>query len=166
MERISDWDEYFMRLAYLVAYKSHDTKTRIGSVLVRGRNIIATGYNNFPAGVVDSEERYNNRELKRKIVSHSEENTITVSAKLGISTNNTSLYTFGVPCVSCSKILIQGGVKKIVTHKQWPNLTHSPEWIESINLSKIILVEAGITLREFDKVLGLKGFLDGKEIDI
>src|SRR3990167_9559339 len=124
MERIETKDEYFIRLCYLIAQRSHDPKTKIGSVLVRDKNIISTGYNSFPRKVLDLPERYNNRDLKRKIVNNSEENTILTCARLGISTNNTILYTFGCPCISCCKILLQGGVIEIVTHAQWPNLTH------------------------------------------
>jgi dCMP deaminase len=166
MDRIKSWDEYFMRLAYLIANKSFDPKTRIGSVLVRDKHVISTGYNSFPRKILDSLERYNDRELKRKITCHSEENTITISARLGINTCDSILYTFGIPCVSCSKILLQGGVKEIVVHSQWPNLTHSPEWVSSIELSKVLLTEAGINVRRFDMILGLKGFLDGREIDV
>lgn len=166
MDRIDSWDEYFMRLAYLVAQRSKDPKTRIGSVLVRQNQLIASGYNGFPKGVLDLPERYNNRELKRELVAHSEFNTIAISAGLGINTSNSILYTFGISCNSCSKALIQGGVKEIVIHKQWPNLTYSEEWVKSIELSKMMLKEANITIRVFDKVLGLKGMLDGKDIDV
>ena len=166
MERIKTWDEYFMRMCYLIAQKSHDPKTRIGSVLVRDRNIIATGYNSFPRNIKDLPERYNDRELKRKIINHSEENTILTSARLGINTSNTTLYTFGIPCVSCCKILLQGSVIEIVTHNQWPNLIHNQEWVESIKLSKMLIDEAGVKHRIFDKVLNLQGFLDGKIINV
>lgn len=166
MNRIENWDEYFFRLAYVIAQKSHDPKTRIGSVLTREKNVISTGYNSFPRLVIDSKERYDDRALKRKIVCHSEENTILTSARLGIKTADTTLYTFGFPCCNCIKILIQGGVNEIVTHKQWPNLTHCPEWVESISLSRILAAEAGLKLREFDMVLGTQGLLDGKVINV
>lgn len=155
-----------MRMCYLVAHKSHDPKTKIGSVLVREKNIIATGYNSFPRGVKDLSERYDNRDLKRKIVCHSEENVVLTSARLGINTSETTLYTFGIPCVSCCKILIQGGIKEIVTHYQWPNLTHSKEWVDSINLSNILINEVGIKHRIFNKILGLTGWLDGNIVNV
>ena len=166
MERIDNWDEYFMRMAYLVSFKSRDPKTKIGSVLVREKNVIATGYNSFPRKVLDLQERYANRDLKLKMTNHSEENTILTSARLGINTSNSILYTFGIPCHVCSKAIIQGSISEIVIHAQWPNLTHSDAWIESIKLGKTMLNEAAINIRVFDKKLNLKGWMDGKEIDV
>ena len=166
MERIDNWDEYFMRMAYLVAQKSHDPKTKIGSVLVRDNAIIATGYNSFPRKINDSPERYADRELKRKMVAHSEANTILTSARFGICTEGSTLYTFGQPCHGCAIHLIQGGVSKIIVHEQWPNMSMHPSWQESFKLSSIMFEEAGIPIIPFNKVLGLTGFIDGKEIEV
>lgn len=155
-----------MRHVYLAAEKSPDPKTKIGAVLVRDRNIISTGYNGFARKVLDLEERYNNRELKRRMVCHAEFNSIVTAARLGISTLNSVLYSQGIVCAECCKSVIQGGISEIVVHKQWPNLTYSPNWIESIELSESMLKEAGINIRWFDRVLGIKGKLDGNEIEI
>lgn len=163
MQKIDSWEEYFMRMAYLVAMRSKDTRTKIGSVLVRDNIVISTGYNGFSRGVKDLPERYEDRDLKRKIVNHSEENTILQCARLGISSDNSTLITPGIPCHSCARILIQGGVKEIVIHSQWPNLTHS-SWTESTKLAEELLNEVGIKIRVFGKILNVVGFLDGKEI--
>ncbi len=163
---IDNWHEFFLRHVYLAAQKSKDPKTKIGAVLVRDKNIISTGFNGFPHRVRDLPERYNDRTLKRRMVCHAEANSVLSAARLGISTLNSVLYSQGIPCSECSKVLIQGGISEIFIHSQWPNLVHSPEWVESIELSKLMLTEAEISIRVFDKVLGLKGFLDGKEIDV
>lgn len=164
MDRISDIDEYFMRMVYLVAQRSSDPRTKIGSVLVRDKYVISTGYNQMPRGVNDLDERYNNRELKNKMIAHSEFNAIIQAARNGISTLNSTLYSQGIVCSNCCKAIINGGVRELVVHSFWPNLIHSKEWVESINLSKLMLNEAEIKIRTFDKELGIKGFLDGKEI--
>lgn len=166
MDYIKDWDEYFMRMCYLIAQKSIDPKTKIGSVLTRSKNIISTGYNSFPRKVLDLPERYNNRELKRKMVSHSEENTILTSARLGVNTSGTTLYTLSYPCHICCKALIQGSVERVVIHKQWPGFNHTKEWVESIDLAKIMFKEAGIEVIRYDKILSLEGFLDGNIIKV
>ncbi len=65
-----------MRTVYLVAQKSKDPRTKIGSVLVKDNIIISTGFNGFPIGVLDKQERYLNREQKLRYVSHSESNSV------------------------------------------------------------------------------------------
>ena len=151
MNYIDNWDEVFMRGVYNISWKSKDPKTKIGAILVRDNIPIVQCFNGFPRKIKD-DNRYLDRDLKRRMVAHAEANTILVSARLGKSTDNTICYTQGVPCSSCCISLIQGGVSEIVVHKQWPNLTHSPEWISSINLSKEMLNEAGIQIRVVDKV--------------
>lgn len=161
-----NWHEFFLRHVYLAATKSKDKRTKIGAVLVRDKNIIATGYNGFARGVLDSDERYDNRELKHDFICHAEFNSIVTAARLGVCTDKSTLYSQGIPCAACAKAIIQGGVTKIVIHKQWPNLIHDKKWIDSIELSNTMFEEANIIIENFDKVLGVVGFLDGKEINV
>jgi len=161
-----DWDSYFMEHVYLAAKKSKDPRTKIGAVLVKDKNIISTGFNGFPVGVKDLDARYNERETKYKFICHGEHNAILQCARLGVSSNGATLFTQGVPCQHCAIALIQGGVKKIVCHKQWPNLIHIDAWVKSIEISKIMLEEAGVEITWLDKVLGVNGYLDGKVINV
>jgi dCMP deaminase len=163
---IDNFDEWFMNFVYLAARKSKDPKTKIGAVLVHNNEPVAICYNGFPKGVKDNPDRYNDRELKRKMVCHAEENTTYLAAKRGVSTVGSTLYTQGIPCSECTKGLINAEISKIIVHKQWPNLIHSPEWVNSIELSKLMLNEAGIIIECLDKILGTKGFLDGKVIEV
>ena len=163
---IPSWDELFIRQVYLSASKSKDPRTKIGSVIVRDRNCVSTGFNGFPIGVMDLEERYNNRETKLKLVSHAESNSILFAARFGISTLGCKLYTQGIPCNFCAKQIIQCGISEIIIHKQWPNLYYSKEWMESFKITNLMFIEANIKVREFDKKLGINGFLDGKEIEV
>ena len=162
---IPSWDELFMRMVYLISTKSRDPRTKIGAVLVKDKRVISMGYNGFPGGVNDLPKRYNNREDKYKFVVHAEDNTILTASRFGICTVGTILYTNGIPCCECSKSIIQGGVKEIVTHKQWPDMNHSA-WSESIKISKIMLNESGVNLRVFDGVLNLSSLLDGTIIHV
>ena len=163
---IPSWDEFFMRHVYLSALKSKDPRTRIGSILVRDKHIISSGYNGFGHGVIDSAERYNDKETKYSFICHAEFNSVLQCAKLGISSLNTTLYTPGFPCAECCKALIQGGISEVVLHKQWPNLIYSDKWVKSFEISKQMANEAGIKVRVFDGVLGMQGVLDGKIIRI
>ena len=159
------WDEWFMKQVYLVAEKSRDPRTKIGAVLVKDKHIISSGFNGFPIGVEDLLYRYNDREIKYSFVVHSEHNAVLSCARFGISSLNSVLYTNGMPCNSCMKSIIQGGIKEIIIHKQWPEMTHS-NWIESIRISKIMMEESKINLRILDVVLNMHGYLDGKIIDV
>lgn len=155
-----------MKQVYLHASDSKDPKTNIGAVLAIDDRVISTGFNGFPRKVIDYVDRYEDRNTKYRYVCHAEANAIFTAARLGRSTLGATLYTQGVPCCECSKAIIQSGVKKIVIHKQWPNLVHSESWIESIIVSRIMLGEAGVEVEEFDKTLGVEGFLDGKKISV
>jgi dCMP deaminase len=159
------WDEWFMKQVYLVAEKSRDPCTKIGAVLVKDKHIISSGFNGFPIGVEDLPYRYNDREIKYSFVVHSEHNAILSCARFGISSLNSTLYTNGMPCNSCMKSIIQGGIKEIIIHKQWPEMTHS-NWIESIRISKVMMNESKINLCVLDVVLNMHGYLDGKIIDV
>jgi dCMP deaminase len=161
-----NWDEFFMRHVYLAASKSKDPKTKIGAVLIKNNRIIANGFNGFPCGVKDTEERYNNRDLKHKLVVHAEANAVLQCAQQGVSSMTSVLYTQGIPCSECTKSIIQAGVYKIIVHKQWPNLVHDEKWVSSFNTARMMLEEASVVVDWFDGVLGLVGFLDGKEINI
>jgi len=81
-----NFDELFMRMVYLTATKSKDPSSKIGAVIVKDDRVISTGYNGFPIGVSDSQERYLNRETKYKFVVHAEHNSILTAARFGIST--------------------------------------------------------------------------------
>lgn len=166
MTYINDWNEVFMRGVYNISWKSKDPKTKIGAILVKDNIPIVQCFNGFPRLIRDDVRKYADRNLKRKMVAHAEANTIFLSARLGKNTYDATCYTQGIPCSNCAIALIQGGIKEIIVHKQWPNLTHSPEWVDSIELSNSLLKEAGIPIIVFDKILGLEGMLDGQIIKV
>lgn len=162
--RRPSWDELFLRHAYLIASKSKDPRTHIGSVLVKENRILSNGYNGFPVGVNDTEERYNNRQLKLLYVAHSEFNAVVQCAYLGYSSKDTTLYTFGLPCENCTKTILQGGVKEIVLHKQWIDKEvemNYQNWSEGRKASTDMINEAGVQVRTVDIVLGVEGLLNG-----
>lgn len=161
-----DWDSWFMEHVYLAAKKSRDPKTKIGAVLVKDNKVISTGFNGFPIGVKDLKERYEDRDIKHSFVAHAEFNSIVSAARFGVSTYGSTLYSQGIVCSECCKSVIQAGVKELIVHKQWPNLVHSDKWVKSAEISKIMLSEAEINIKVLDKVLGVKGYLDGRIIEV
>jgi len=155
------WDVWFMKQAYLVAEKSKDPSTKIGSVIVKDNHIISSGFNGFPIGVNDTQERYNDREAKYKFVVHSEANAVLSAARFGTATIGTTLYTQALPCHDCAKCIIQGGIRNIVVHKKWPQMSHS-NWVESMKISGIMLHESGVEIKYLDEYLNVLAYLNGK----
>ena len=110
-----DWDFYFMTIAQVVAMRSLDPSHQVGAVFTdHAHRIVATGYNGFPSGINDCEERWLNRDLKLKYVVHAERNGILSAAHRGVSTNGTTLYCTLPPCTECTKDAIQAGVYHVV----------------------------------------------------
>ena len=147
MKQTWKWDERFLRIAYEVSTWSKDPGTRVGSVLVQDRRIIATGYNGFPQGISDSLERYSNRDTKLAFTVHAEVNAILNAAKSGAETRMSTLYVTFPPCVRCATSIIQAGITRLVC----PDLEFSPErWRSSFEEGQMLLKEAELLVEYFD----------------
>ena len=122
MERPS-WDQYFMDITRLVATRSSCLRRQVGAVLVKERNILATGYNGVPSGITHCQsagclrERLNvpsgeRHELCRGL--HAEQNAIIQAAKHGTNINGATLYCTTMPCIICTKMIINAGITTVV----------------------------------------------------
>ena len=139
------WDKRYMGIAREVSTWSKDPSRQIGAVAVGEKGqILAQGYNGFPRGIKDSDERYSDREKKYKYVVHAEMNCIYNASWNGVSLNNSIFYVYGLPvCSECAKGLIQVGVKKVVV--QVPNQISIPiNWLKHEKITKELFREAGI----------------------
>ncbi len=156
-----------MRHVYLVASKSKDVRTKIGAVLISPgcNDPVSSGFNGFPRGVIDSIDRYEDRNMKHQLICHAEFNSIINAARKGVSTLGTILYTQAPVCHECAKTVIQAGVSEIVYHKQFPAM-ETIKWLESSNLGNQMLNEARVRTRIFDMTLGIKTLLGGQIIDV
>ncbi|MEJ2197907.1 MAG: cytidine/deoxycytidylate deaminase family protein [Desulfuromonadales bacterium] len=153
MERPS-WDEYFMDITSLVARRSTCMRRQVGAVMVKEKNILATGYNGTPSGIthcdvtgclreqlnVPSGERH---ELCRGL--HAEQNAIIQAARHGVNISDSVLYCTNSPCIICTKMLINAGIRKVVYLQGY-----------SDSLSLEMLDEAGIEALSFAEVVGRK----------
>jgi len=124
------WDEYFMQAAILVRSRSTCLRRKVGAVLVKGRRVLATGYNGAPSGIthcevtgclreqlkVPSGERH---ELCRGL--HAEQNVILQAAMYGISVEGSTLYITNAPCSICAKMIINAGIKEVVYADRYPD---------------------------------------------
>ena len=144
------WDKRYLNLAKEVSTWSKDPSTQVGAVLVNYEwQKEFLGYNGFPHGVKDLPERYNDRELKYKLVNHAESNAI---RKAGDYARGATLYVypaFSMPpiCNECAKDALSARIKEVVGYE--PDMTDSrvQRWLEAIKISQMMFEEAGITWR-------------------
>ncbi len=145
-----NWPRYFFNIARAVSGKSRDTSTKVGCVLANEENeVLSVGFNGFPMGVQDLEERYSNRSLKYKYVCHAEANAIAIAAKNGMKLNGARLFISFMPCSNCAKLLIQAGIKEINIDGESRESNDEElmkRWEEDFNFSTTMFDEAGVKL--------------------
>lgn len=127
-----DWDEYFLKMAYLVAERSTCQRHHVGAVIVRNRRILTTGYNGAASGVKDcmelgclrnerripSGERH---EICRAI--HAEQNAIIQAGLHGIDVSGSTIYCTHSPCILCAKMIVNTKIKKFITSGNYTDKT-------------------------------------------
>jgi dCMP deaminase len=124
------WDEYFLNIARLVATRSTCLRRQVGAVIVKGKQILATGYNGAPSGLKHCEEvgclreelgvpSGQRHELCRAL--HAEQNAFLQAARHGISVAGSTIYITNQPCSICAKMIINAGVGKIVIEGEYPD---------------------------------------------
>ena len=136
------WHIRFINMAKFVSAWSKDPSKKIGVVIVNKENkIISTGYNGFPKNINDTEDRLNDKEFKRAITLHAEENAILCSKQ---DLSNCIMYIYGLPpCAHCAAMIIQSGIKAI--YYTIPNEYQiSEHWKDNLNIAQSILKEARV----------------------
>jgi len=136
------WDQRYLKLAEEVASWSKDPSRKIGAVAVGTKGqVLAQGYNGFPRGIDDSEERYNDRERKYGLVVHAEMNVIYNATYNGVSLDGATLYVTGLPvCSDCAKGIIQVGIKRVVMKY----MVIPSTWVTSWNKTQEMFNETSI----------------------
>jgi dCMP deaminase len=140
---MNKWTRRYLDIAKEVATWSKDPSRQIGAIAVGDKGqILSQGYNGFPRGVKDTDDRYNNREDKYKYVVHGEMNCIYNACNSGVSLDGATLYVTGLPvCSECAKGIIQVGIKKVVM--EYPK-DIPPIWEKSVQLTKQMFLEANV----------------------
>jgi dCMP deaminase len=143
------WDQYFIDITHLVATRSTCLRRQVGALLVKDRNILATGYNGTPSGIthcedvgclrerlkVPSGERH---ELCRGL--HAEQNAIIQAARHGVNIDGATLYCTTMPCIICTKMLINAGIRRIVYEEGYAD-----------ELAREMVAEAQIAVDQFQR---------------
>jgi dCMP deaminase len=126
------WDEYFMKLAWLVAERSTCLRHHVGAVIVRDKRILTTGYNGAATGIknclslnclrnalnIPSGQRH---EICRAI--HAEQNAIIQGGYHGINIKDSILYCTHSPCILCAKMIVNTNIRKVLISTEYPDKT-------------------------------------------
>ncbi len=130
MKRLTrpDIEEYFLKIASVVAERSACRRHHVGAVAVRNKRILATGYNGAPSGLKDCLElgclrdelnipSGTRQEICRGI--HAEQNVIIQASLHGVSLEGSTIYATHTPCVLCAKMLVNARIKRYVSFGEY-----------------------------------------------
>ncbi|MDD5597519.1 MAG: dCMP deaminase family protein [Victivallaceae bacterium] len=144
-----NWDKYFMDIAQVASARGNCLRRQVAAVIVRDHRIISTGYNGTPRGIKNcfdggcprcSSDTPSGHDLGSCLCSHAEENAIVQAAYHGISVKDATLYTTFSPCLLCSKMIINSGIKEVVYHQKYSIANQALE----------LLHEAGVLVRALE----------------
>ena len=110
------FDHSYLEMAEIWAQNSYCKRRKVGALLVKDRMIISDGYNGTPSGFENVCEEDG---VTKPYVLHAEANAITKVAKSGNSSEGATLYVTASPCLECSKLIIQSGIKRVVYRDEY-----------------------------------------------
>jgi len=149
MNERPSWDQYFLTITRQVAERSTCNRAKVGAVIVRDKNILASGYNGAPAGlphctevgclIYQSKTPTGETEENCYRTIHAEINAIAQAAKNGVSIRDADIYVTHTPCIHCLKVLINTGIKRIFYEKEYKLHTVSE-----------LLTSTAVTLEKID----------------
>lgn len=105
-------DRRYLRMARIWAENSYCERRKVGALLVKDKMIISDGYNGTPAGFENICEDENG--VTKSYVLHAEANAITKIAQSNNNSKGATLYVTTSPCIECSKLIIQAGIKRVI----------------------------------------------------
>ncbi len=133
-----EFDKRYLQMARIWAQNSYCKRRQVGAIIVKARMIISDGYNGTPEGFENICEDENNK--TKPYVLHAEANAITKVAKSNNSSDGGTLYVTTSPCMECSKLIIQAGIKRVV----FSELYNKEEGLRLLEKAKIELVHLKI----------------------
>ncbi len=111
-EKQEKLDYRYLRMARIWAENSYCKRRQVGALVVKNKMIISDGYNGTPSGFENLCEDSNN--VTHPYVLHAEANAITKLARSNNNSDGSTLYVTASPCIECSKLIIQSGIKRVV----------------------------------------------------
>ena len=120
-------DRRYLRMARIWAENSYCQRRQVGALVVKNKMIISDGYNGTPSGFENVCEDTDG--ITHPYVLHAEANAITKLARSGNNSDGSTLYVTAAPCIECSKLIIQSGIKRVVYAEQY-RLTDGTDLLE------------------------------------
>lgn len=143
--QVPDWDDWFLELAAVTAKRSKDPKRQVGCVIVHPqfKDQRSGGYNGMVAGIKETPEVWQ-RPLKYDYVCHAEANAVAIAARNGSSLEGCTTYITCFPCLACTRLLLQAGIKRIVVTPGEVSHGYVKEYQKALALLKI----AGVAVKQ------------------
>lgn len=116
------WDDYFMGITFQVAQRGTCDRAYVGAIIVKDRRILTTGYNGAPAGLPHCNEIGHlmiGGHCLRAL--HAEQNAIIQAALHGVSVAGGAIYVTHQPCLTCAKMIINAGIRRVVYAGHYPD---------------------------------------------
>ena len=129
-------DLRYLRMARIWAENSYCVRRKVGALVVKDKMIISDGYNGTPSGFQNVCEDNNN--VTKPYVLHAEANAITKLARSSNNSDGSTLYVTAAPCIECSKLIIQSGIKRVVYGEKY-RLEEGIELLRKANIEVIYL---------------------------
>ena len=117
MDKQKELDSRYLRMARIWSENSYCQRRRVGALIVKDKRIISDGYNGTPSGFENVCE--DEAHLTKPYVLHAEANAITKIARSNNNSDGSTLYVTDSPCVECSKLIIQAGIRRVVYAREY-----------------------------------------------
>ena len=114
---LEKFDKQYLRIAQIWSENSYAKRLKVGAIIVKDQMIISDGYNGTPRGFQNICEDDNGN--THPYVLHAEANAITKVAQSTNSSKDATMYTLVSPCMECSKLIIQAGIKRVVYAEEY-----------------------------------------------
>lgn len=117
MDKQRELDYRYLRMASIWSENSYCERRKVGALIVKDKMIISDGYNGTPTGFENVCEDENN--VSKPYVLHAEANAITKIARSNNNSDGATLYVTDSPCIECSKLIIQAGIKRVIYKRDY-----------------------------------------------
>ena len=135
-----------MKVAELTSTLSYAKRLQVGSVIVKGNKILATGYNGMPRGwdnvcetveIVEIDEKFSKQLVTKQEVLHSETNAIAKVSASTESSEGSTMFCTHAPCINCAKLIYQSGINSLY----YRNTYRDTSGIEFLEKSGVVVTK-------------------------